>query len=462
MDPLKAALAIGTVLGLSVLPALGGEGTGVYDLDRCVECALEANRSLQVARLEQEKAGHRIREAWAGALPQVGLEGTFRRNFKLPSFYFGGFPEGDSTGSGDGASSEGSADGVRIEIGAKYDYTGTFSLTQPLWLAGKVGAALQAAKIYDRSKKEEVEAWNRDVILTVKSLFYGALLAREEEEVYRAALELAERSLETTRLRRDRGLASEFDLLRAEVAVGEAKPALIEAENRARQAVDELKIAIGVPVEDPIELSGEFDYSPIPKERLDLYRESALENRPDLEVLALQVDLLEQNVRVTKSDLYPNFYLTGSYELSGSSNDLEFDERERTTSSTAGVYVSFPFWTSGATRAKVRQARADLKMAEIQLDLARERTRKDVRSAESDIVAAEEKLDAAVLTMGQAERAYEIAETRYENGLLTQIELLDARLALTRARVTHLRALHDALLAEAGWVRVVGVSRGEE
>jgi outer membrane protein len=101
-------------------------------------------------------------------------------------------------------------------------------------------------------------------------------------------------------------------------------------------------------------------------------------------------------------------------------------------------------------------------MAEIELDLAEERARKEVRTAESDIIAAEEKLEAAALTLEQAERAYEIAETRYENGLLTQIELLDARLVLTRARVTHLRALHGALLAEASWIRVVGVNRGEE
>ena len=91
-----------------------------------------------------------------------------------------------------------------------------------------------------------------------------------------------------------------------------------------------------------------------------------------------------------------------------------------------------------------------------------ETIRKEVIAARYDMESAEEQAVATETGVAGAEKAYRIAEKRYENGLLTQIELLDARLALTRARVARLRALHDVLLARAAWVRVVGIPRGEE
>ncbi|MBN1824904.1 MAG: TolC family protein [Candidatus Eisenbacteria bacterium] len=444
---------------LAFLSAAAEEGGEAYDLDRCIRTALEANRGILLQEVEEDRASQRVREAWAGALPQIGLEGTLNRNFKRPSFFFGGFPggEGDSAG-GEAAPSE----DVVIEIGNRYDYTAALSLRQPLWVGGKVGAALKAAKIYDRAVDQDTRSVEREVVLQVRRLFYTALLAAEEVEVYRSALEQAERNLEIARLRRDRGLASDFELLRAEVAVSEAEPPLIEARNRVRQSENDLKIALGVDLDSAIRPTGDFRFEPVPPERMEALAERAVEARPDRRSLALQADLLAQNVRVNKADRWPGFYLIGSYQFQGSSDDLDFQERERTTAYSGGLLVSYPIWTSGATTARIRQAEADRRAAIIRLEQLDEEIRREVRSAAFDMESATDRAAAAAKTEEQARRAYEIAETSYENGLLTQVELLDARLALTRSRVARLRALHDALAARAAWERAVGLSWSEE
>lgn len=456
--PALALLAL--QLLLSATPAPAEEGAELYDLERCIEQALETNRDLLIDREEEEKAGDRIREAWAGALPQVGFEGTFNRNIERPSFFFrsdGGFGEEESADSG------GSSEVIKIEIGARYDYTAGFSLRQPLWLAGKVGAALKAAKLYDRSASMSVEAREQLVVLQTKAAFYGALLAKEEVAVFRIALEQAESHLATTRLRRERGLASDFEVLRAEVVVSEAVPANIAAANGARQTLNELKLILGVDMERTIDVSGEFRFTPWMSEQIREEEARAVERRPDRKALELQVKLLEQNVRAVRGDLFPNFYLTGNYNFTGSSNDFDrFRDEERSRSAAAGIYVSFPFWTSGAATARLRQARSERRIAEIRLEQMEETVRKEVFAARYDMESAEEQSSATEIGVTRSEKAFEIAETRYENGLLTQIELLDVRLALTRARVAHLRALHDVLLARAAWVRVVGIPWGEE
>ncbi|MBM3321722.1 MAG: TolC family protein [Candidatus Eisenbacteria bacterium] len=464
--PLRARALLGVALALGLLLPLGARGeetSNVYDLDRCLRIARETNRGLQAARVEEEKAGFRVREAWAAALPQIGLDGRIGRNFKLPSFYFGGFPSfGGEEDTLNGEGGEEIPENIRIEVGSRYDYTATLSLTQPLWLAGKVGAALQAAKIYNRSAKEDVEASEQGVVLLVKSLFYRALLAEAEAEVYRSARDRALHHRYAASLRRERGLASEFELLRAEVDASEADPWVIAAENEAARARNDLKTALGIDVREPIEVRGALEYAPILPEKIRGRGGRAAEENPDLAVLALRARLLEQNLRVVRADRFPNFYLTGQYQFSGNSDDLRFSEQERTSSSFGGVYATFPIWTSGATSSRIRQAEAELRIARIRLAEAEEDVRKAVVAAELDIESAEKRLAASEKSLAYAEKAHAIAETRYESGLLSQIELLDARLALTRSRVAHLRSIHDALLAQAVWMRVVGISWGEE
>jgi outer membrane protein TolC len=457
---LRLALALGLLIPLG---ARGEEASSVYDLDRCLRIAREANRGLQTARVEEEKAGFRVREAWAGALPQIGLEGRIGRNFKLPSFYFGGFPSlGGEEDTLNGEDGEEIPENIRIEVGSRYDYTATLSLTQPLWLAGKVGAALQAAKLYSQSAREDVEATEQSLVLLVKSLFYRVLLAEAEADVYRLARDRALHHRDAASLRRERGLASEFELLRAEVDASEADPWVIAAENEAARARNDLKTALGIDIREPIEVRGALEYAPILPEKIRSRGDRALEESPDLAALGLRARLLEQNLRVVRADRFPNFYVTGQYQFSGNSDDLGFSEEERTSSSFGGVYATFPLWTSGATSSRIRQAEAELRIAGIRLAEAEEEVRKAVVAAELDIESAEKRLEASKKSLEYAEKAHAIAETRYESGLMSQIELLDARLALTRSRVAHLRSIHDALLAQAAWMRVVGISWGEE
>ena len=189
---------------------------------------------------------------------------------------------------------------------------------------------------------------------------------------------------------------------------------------------------------------------------------TAAGNRPDRRALALEVDLLEQNVRVNKADRWPGLYLVGSYQFQGSSDDLNFQELERTTAYSGGLLLSYPIWTSGATTARIRQAEADRRAAVLRLEQLDEEIRAEVRAAAYDMESAAELVAAAAKTEEQARRAYGIAEKSYENGLLSQVELLDVRLALTRSRVAHLRALHDALLARAAWERAAGLPWSEE
>jgi outer membrane protein TolC len=170
---------------------------------------------------------------------------------------------------------------------------------------------------------------------------------------------------------------------------------------------------------------------------------------------------MKQALRAAKGDRYPNFYLLGAYSMAGASDDLDFSSEEQATASSASIEVSFPFWTSGATTAKINQAKADYALARLELETLDEEIDRQVEAVRLDLESADRQVEANRKTAELAKRAFEIAETRYESGLLSQVELLDVNDTLTEARVNLLRSLFEALTAQARWERTVGIDWGE-
>ncbi len=457
MKKLVVSLLLGSVI---VTAASSDDGGEVYNLDRSVRRTLEANRSLQIRRTEDTKSAFAVREAWAGAFPQVNLFGTLNRNFEVQSTFiqasgdFGG-------GEGDSAEPAGGSEVIKLKFGADYDYLLNFQLRQPIWLGGKVGAALRAAKAFNSSSQSQTDAFAAEIVLHTRRLFYTALLARDVIDVFESALARAERHLEMVRLQHQQGLVSEFELLRAEVEVVNQDAPLIAGRNSYSQSINSLKVALALPLDEPIQIRGEFDYLPVPGERLAARAEAALRERDDREAAVHQVELMKQALRAARGDRFPNFYLLGSYSMSGASDDLDFSEEEQASASSASIEVSLPLWTSGATTAKINQVRADYTLAQLQLELLDEEIAREVKAVRLDLESADRQVEANRKTVELARRAFEIAETRYESGLLSQVELLDVNDTLTEARVNLLRSLFQALVAQADWERTVGIEWGE-
>ena len=227
------------------------------------------------------------------------------------------------------------------------------------------------------------------------------------------------------------------------------------------EAINRLIVALALPLDEPIQVRGTFDYMPVPTERLVARAEMALSERHDRRAMKQTAELRKQALRASKGERYPNFYLLGAYNMSGASDDLQFNGDEQATGSSASIEVTLPLWTSGATTAKINQAKADYALATLQLELLDEEIGREVRAVRLDLESADKRVEANRKTVELIEKAFEIAETRYESGLMSQVELLDVNDTLTEGRVNLLRSLFSALVAQANWERTVGIDWGE-
>src|SRR5690606_5125881 len=142
----------------------------------------------------------------------------------------------------------------------------------------------------------------------VKRAFYQALLAQEQVEVSRQSVERTQQTLAEVSKQVTQGVAPKFVRLSAEVEVANLETQLVQLQDQSALALDNLKLILGVPVDQPLRLRGDLEvdakalYQPV---SADDAVQLALRNRPDLEQLRLAIDLRRIDRNISRSQFYP-------------------------------------------------------------------------------------------------------------------------------------------------------------
>ena len=240
------------------------------------------------------------------------------------------------------------------------------------------------------------------------------------------------------------GAVSELDLLSAQVAAANARPSLIIARNAHTVALEDLKRILNVDAFQ-IEPVGELQERELDG-GLEDYLALAEEHRARLQQVQAGVMLREQDVIVARSGLLPDLRALLSYNGANSYGFVSYED-EWQWHWNAGVALNWQIMDAGLTRGRVRQKKLELAKSETDLAELHKAVALEARTAYLDFQSALEALDGAKGTVSVAEKALRIAQSRYDAGLVTRLELTDATLAQSRARLTWYRALHAGEVA---------------
>ncbi|MFZ1946076.1 MAG: TolC family protein [bacterium] len=448
--PLAALLAAWSPRALGAEPAAGGVTLGASEvrlsLEEAVSLAERNNETTLMAIEDEKRAGGVVREAWAGALPSLTLAGTYQRNFDLPVF----FVTSDSTT-------------TEMEIGGDLETQGQLRLDQVLYAFGRVGNAVKFAGIYKNIASLGVENARSQVAYTASEAYYRVLLADKVAGIERQSLVQAQAHLREIEQKYAQGTASRFDLLRAQVEAKNREPGLIEAENNLALSIEDLKQVVGLDSADRLVLTDTLAYLPMEVTEEEAIVE-ALAHRAEVLSLELSVEGRKKLLAIEKAGIFPILSLYGQVQFQGQSgrDDLlgSFDKDNRAVSTSAGIALSVPLFDGFRTRGRVVQARAELKRSEYQLEQARKSVRLEVSKAVRDLASLRKEYESQVATIGLAEEAYRIAETRFRSGLSTQLELTDAETALDFARTNFAQTLYKYNVAAANLERALGRAAG--
>ncbi len=446
---MKTKATILSFVLVSVLCICGAQAQQVQNLTgltigEAVSVALRNNPDLINARQETRRADYRITEAKSAAYPQVNGMASMDKNLK-PQVFVISFPD-----------SNGVLQRNRLKVGTDYSASLGANLTQPIWVGGKVGTALKAAKIYKQISGYTEDAVSQNVVYGTRVAFNTVILNRELQNIASESLRQAQAHLENVENLVAAGVATEFDLLRAKVNVSNQRPPLLEAENNYATALLELKKIMGVEPSAPISITGSFDYPDSSLLRMAQARE-ALENRPDVQASRLTIDLQDKAVGIARGDFLPTLSVGSTFAYNGNFDTLEYNASDWNPYWFANVSLTFPIFTGFSNYAKYRQAKVDYFKARTDYRKTQDAVAIEVQEAAMDLRMALQQIESQRLNVEDAQRAVELAGNLYRNGRATQLQVLDAQLALEVARTNMTSALFQGNIAEVNLRRSLGL-----
>ncbi len=442
-------------------------------LEEAVSAALADSREIQDARLEVEAARGRLSEARGFLYPRLDLSLRYTRNVTAPSTFLPTIlfdPDAPAD------------DLTRIRFGADNVWVGGLMLEQPVLEARAMAGLGVATRLLDL-QEERLREREHQVATSVRILYYDLLLAREEERLMANSLERVRSSLAQTRALYEDGLASEYEVLRLEVEAANLEPAVDRARNAQREAARELSVAMGgegladdlepvgslseMDLTDPdantqenhaiLALMGS-DPAEMGEDRL---LEEARAGRSALRQAELDGRRHEAQLRAERADRLPRLSLFANYDVQAQQDGrLDFfgESGQRGYGRMVGFQVSVPIFTGFQRGARVDQARAQLRRAEIRREELAERTDAEVRTVVERVEEVRNRTRAQARAVDQAQRGYQIVRTQFDQGLASRLELTDAEVALRQSEVNYAEAVHAYLSARArldllvGWV----------
>ena len=339
----------------------------------------------------------------------------------------------------------------------------SFNITarQTVYSGGGLTASIRGQQLTLDAAVLALQAVINDALLDVRTRFYTVLVARERIKVQEQNVELLQRQLQDVKNRYEAGTVSNFEVLRAEVALANAKTPLITARNDHRLAIEELRRALGFTNATEANLTkipeflGTLEFTPASFD-LPSALSTAHEQRPDLLRLRKLETAAEEGVTLRRAGYLPNVSLFGAYDWRKSAGSNNFPgDRDGWT---VGLSSTWNVFDGRATAGRVAQARSLLEQAKLGVAEAQLNVDVEVRRAVSTFQQATELAEASKKVVEQAEEALRLANARYNAGTATQLDVLTSQVDLTTARLNQLQAYYSYNVAVATTRKAMGLA----
>jgi hydrophobic/amphiphilic exporter-1 (mainly G- bacteria), HAE1 family len=417
-------------------------------LEQALAIAAAQNRDVQKATEYKNWVHGKYIEERASALPQVTFSANMLRQFDdTQSRLFNSIPGFASTGS-PGSPNLGDILGGRQDL-----RIAELKVTQPIFTWGQVGAAIRAARVGYTLAEGQLRRFRQAVSKDVATAFYDALVARDLAALAAEDLSQKQRHLDETKRKRTLGTATDYDVLAADVAVKNARPGVIRADNAVRVTREQLKFLLADTGGD-IEVTGLLAAEIEPAQAYDQVLAKALRNRPELGELASQRGIYSELVTIAKASDKPRIDFASG--LGKRSLGLPSISSTGTTWN-AAIVATVPLFDGMRTIGRVTQAQTDLARATLDEQKMRDAVALECHVTLNAVQEAGEIVAALVGTVEQAQHLVFLAEKGYELGIKTHLDVQDAQVNLLAAKTNFARAQRDYRVARVTLDWVMGI-----
>ena len=440
MPPTAASLSAGPVADAAMLARVSAQGSRepglqsgqlVLTFDQALAMALANNEGFKVTQEQVRESQGRVAEAKADFLPVVDLTFLYTPVQRFPLIRVPPGIFGDEEQSFQAAF-------TRRNIMQ-------FEVSQPIYTGGRLQNAygIQAASL-DASQLQ-LDRARQELQYRVVETFYAVLMHEQGLRVAEEQIALATRQLQLAKARFDAGSVARLDVLQAEVELANSRARRIQSRASLDTAYQALRTVLSIPQSQTLRLQGSLDDRPQQFTRDAL--QAAIPRRPDLRAFAARRDAAERSIALANAEVKPSLALTGNlqYQDDGVDNLLKTDNQ----SYTVGIALRVPLFGQPTAAAKRAVANAQVRQTEHGLNAALDTARLEVEAAFTSFEAADEVVSTQEKALELARESVTIAQTSYENGVITSAELNDSQVRLLLTEYFLVQAKYSRIVAAA-------------
>ena len=327
-------------------------------------------------------------------------------------------------------------------------YAGAITLTQPLYMGGKIRAYNKITKYAEELARQQHNGGMQEVIMSTDQAYWQVISLVNKKKLAEGYLKLLQQLDSDVEKMIAEGVATKADGLSVRVKVNEAEMTLTKVEDGLSLARMLLCQLCGLDLSSPITLADE-NMENIPLIPTDTHFDlsTAYENRPEIRSLELATQIYKQKVNVTRAEHLQSIALMGNYMVTNPSVFNSFENKFKGMWN-VGVMVQLPIWHWGEGIYKTKAAKAEARIAQYQLQDAREKIELQVNQAAFKVNEAGKKLVMASKNMEKAEENLRYATLGFREGVIATSNVLEAQTAWLSAQSEKIDAQIDVKLTE--------------
>jgi outer membrane protein len=415
-------------LGISMLIAQE-DFTKVWDLNRCLNYALEHNIQVNKKKLEVRNTQADFIKTKAERLPNlsVSISESLTNSRDFSGNHNGSWSTNNST-------------------------SAVLSSNLTLYSGGSIANRIMQSSLDIEIANLDVEATKNSIILSITQAYLNVLYAKESvdytKEVVVSSQRQVERAIELVKA----GTFAKTDLAQLDAQFASDKYAMVIAQNTFISNITGLKQLLEISVTDTFsinfpEINLDKEYNLLPS-ITDAFNTS-LSIMPEIKSSQFNRDEAEISVKVAQSGYLPNLNLNANYStdysnLSGKGFSTQFSSNQLQR---IGLTLSIPVFNRFATSTSVQKSRINLEQAELTMQETKKNLQQEVENVYQNTIAGKSRYDAATVQLISAEESYKISEEQFNLGMLNSVDLLKAKNTLLSAKKELIQAKYNAILS---------------
>lgn len=420
-------------------------------LEAAIRMALENNPAIKAQQSQVEVADAKITQAQSFLVPHVNILSKYFYANNLPGMFvqqLNKVPVISSTGPVAG-------EYVPLRPMAPFPannrdvLTMDLNVSYPIYTSGKIATANRNVKTLKSSYQKDRQQTEAQITLNVTTAFYNILFLKQVIRVNEDALAQLNGHLELAKKAYEEGVRSEFDILNFQSKVEEFKTRIVDLQGKLDVAETGLKNLLVFPLNEKVECKGTLQLPAqlLPENEKTLIKQVINQNF-QMQSLRLKKRMVKNLEKINRADNRPTVFLFANYHVYHGMDFPPYDTAWR-NGLAAGVGLSMNIFDGNLTHGKVEESRATFRRLSHFEEGLSLKLRFQVKKILEEINSLKAQLLSLKSNLKVAEKAYQIARVSYENGVITNIELNDAQLNVTRVKTLLLNVEKNLLLKKA-------------